>query len=338
MKLKKQQIMILVIVLILVISVSSVVFVLNTGNGDSPSGNGDVVETGNWIDISSNINSVATEGAVGYTDYSDVFFVNENKGWVTAGNVPEIYHTIDGGETWEVQTTQFDTIAICMLNENEGYSGGDNGRVYRTTDGGKNWNAIGGIGITLTDISFSSWSSTGFACGLNSAMAKIGPEGVTRIEKITYGDLDAVSAIGPDEAYFCGGSLLLHYTGNGTWGYQDQNIGGRDSINTIFMLNSKQGWAAGSIITHTVDGQNWTKQTSPNDFAAMLDIYFLDENEGWIVGNSGLVLHTTNGGTTWTIEAEGLAEMMLRGVHFPSSSVGYVCGNEGKLLKYVADN
>jgi photosystem II stability/assembly factor-like uncharacterized protein len=340
MKLKKQHLLLLVVVLILVISVSSVVLFLNAENGDSPNGNGDVVETGDWIDLSSNINAVATECAVfGYTDYSDVFFINKNEGWVTSSCVAEIYHTSDGGESWEVQTTQFSCTAIWMLSKNEGYAGGTNGRVYRTTDGGKNWNPIGSIGITLTDISFSSGASTGFACGLNSAYARIGPEGVTMIEKITYGDIDSVSATAPDEAIFCGKRLLLHYIDGAMVADQDPDLPGKTYLYTIFMLNKKEGWAAGSRITHTVDGQNWTQQTNPdqaND-RGMHDIFFLNENEGWIIGERGLIMHTTNGGATWTVEAEGVTNNYLRGISAPNPECIYICGNKGTLLKYVAD-
>jgi photosystem II stability/assembly factor-like uncharacterized protein len=28
-------------------------------------------------------------------------------------------------------------------------------------------------------------------------------------------------------------------------------------------------------------------------------VYFRDKNDGWVVGGYGLILHTTDGGTTW---------------------------------------
>ena len=363
MKLKKQQMIIIGVIIIVIILIGSVAVVMmfnndvadnsnnndddgipSDNNGGTNGGDGDDVDgdnggsqlSGNWINLSSNINAVATDCGFGYTDYSDVFFVDENEGWVTSSCIAEIYHTTDGGESWEMQTTQFPCNAIWMISKNEGYAGGDNGRVYRTTDGGKNWNAIGGIGNTLSDISFSSGASTGFVCGQNSAYAKIGPEGVTMIEKITNGDIGSVSATGPDEAYFFGCSLMLHYNGSGMWADQDRHSTGYIYAN--FMLNSKQGWAAGAdIIINTVDGENWFPQTSPTTNRGMFDVFFLNENEGWVIGERGLIMHTTNGGTTWTVEAEGVTDNYLRAVHFPSSNVGYICGNEGTLLKYVGE-
>jgi len=342
MKLKKQHLIILA-VLILVVSVSSVVLMLNTENGHSPTGNGDVVETGDWIDLSSNINAVATDCGFGYTDYSDVFFINENEGWVTSSCVPEIYHTADGGESWEVQTTQFPCNAIWMLNENEGYAGGSEGRLYRTTDGGNNWNVHGSIGTTLTDITFPPQpADTGYCCGFSGTMFTITSSGINKMENTEWSTVNmaAISFPTESEGWVVGEQVMDHYK-DGVW-KMDQSLPYL-GLTCIFFIDNTNGWAVGSnrwgqSIIHTVDGQNWETQTNPNNSEVLLDVYFLDENEGWIVGNSGLVMHTTNGGAVWTIEAEGLAEMMLRGVHFPSSSVGYVCGNEGKLLKYVAED
>jgi len=49
-----------------------------------------------WIDISDNI--------PGNPSLSDVFFISDNEGWITSGSQANIYHTTDGGETFEVQT------------------------------------------------------------------------------------------------------------------------------------------------------------------------------------------------------------------------------------------
>ncbi len=79
----------------------------------------------------------------GTPDFSDVFFVSDNEGWITSSSHAEIYHTTDGGETFEVQTTLYSCNAIHMLNENVGYAGGASGFIYKTTDGGENWNFYG---------------------------------------------------------------------------------------------------------------------------------------------------------------------------------------------------
>ena len=99
-----------------------------------------------WMDISENIPGDSSDYCL-----CDIYFISDNEGWICNAWLPEIYHTTDGGETFEVQTTQLETHAIHMLDENEGYCGGASGFIYRTTDGGTNWNFHGTIGATLTD-------------------------------------------------------------------------------------------------------------------------------------------------------------------------------------------
>ncbi|TNF42502.1 MAG: hypothetical protein EP310_05905, partial [Bacteroidetes bacterium] len=78
-----------------------------------------------WTDLSANI--------PGSPDLSDVFFVSDDEGWITSSSHAEIYHTTDGGKTFEVKTTLYACNAIHMLNENVGYAGGASGFIYKTT-------------------------------------------------------------------------------------------------------------------------------------------------------------------------------------------------------------
>ena len=72
----------------------------------------------------------------------DVFFINEQKGWVTTGadNGPfKIFLTTNGGNVWSVQA---DSLGKCQpivfADEYRGWTG-DRGKIWATTDGGENW-------------------------------------------------------------------------------------------------------------------------------------------------------------------------------------------------------
>jgi len=280
-----------------------------------------------WMDISDNI--------PGTPDLSDVYFISDDEGWITSGSQANIYHTTDGGESFEIQTTQYVCLAIHMIDADEGYAGGTNGIVYRTTDGGTNWNAIGGIGTTLADLTFPPTGDTGYACGLNGNIWSVTAFGVTRMTSGINGDLDDLSfPINSEEGWVCGGNVIRHFTG-GAWTGDQIYITG--NYNTMHMIDNLNGWAAGNKIIHTSDGHNWFEQTNPDPFPGgrgMHDIFFLNNNEGWIVGGFGLILHTTNGGTDWNIQGDGLVTAYLIGVHFTSPTNGYVSGNDRTLLKY----
>jgi len=281
-----------------------------------------------WKDIGANIPG----DSLGH-DLSDVFFVSDNEGWITSSTHAEIYHTTDGGETFEIQIVQYDCEAVHMINELEGYSGGDNGRVYHTTDGGLNWAAIGTIGQTLTDIFFAPEADTGYACGLNGTIAYITSSGVTIMESGINGDLSSLSF--PENSSYgkvCGGSIIMTFF-NGIWG-GDLNSYPSGGYNDVFMVDNQTGWAVGtSIIIHTTDGINWFEQTNPAS-ASYNDVFFFDENSGYTVGGTGTIIHTNDGGENWNIVASGLTNNTLRALHFTSSYNGYVVGHNRTLLKY----
>jgi len=285
-------------------------------------------QTYGWIYIGNNISGDSL-----FHDLSDVYFVNDEEGWITSSSHAEIYHTTDGGETFEVQTTQLTTEAIHMLDANEGYCGGESGFIYRTTDGGTNWNFHGTIGATLTDINFPPIGGTGYACGDNGAISSVTSSGVTPMTSGVNGHLHSISfPANSNEGWACGGSLIIHYTG-GSW-IQDQ-IRPSGEYNAIHFVDNNNGWAVGDngIIIHTTDGINWsTQQTNPAYI--LTDVFFLNAQEGWAVGSGGTILHTTNGGSTWNAEGAGLTSFILRGIHFVSTTNGYVVGNEKTLLKF----
>ncbi len=281
-----------------------------------------------WTDISANI--------PGTPDLSDVFFVSDDEGWISVSSGPEIYHTTDGGETFEIQTNQFSTAleAIYMIDENEGFTGGGSGFVYRTTDGGENWNFHGTIPSTLSDMDFAS-STQGYACGDNGAVFSITPQGVTNLNSGLNSNLSGISSPSVDKVWICGNGTISHYNGT-TFEFQSGPVG---SYNAIFFIDDNEGWVMGNsgLIGHTENkGENWHRQTNPDpDRHSLYDLFFLDENNGWAVGSLGTIIHTIDGGETWELQAQGLTTNFLRGVYFTSLTNGYAVGNGKTLLKYT---
>ena len=61
------------------------------------------------------------------------------------------------------------------------------------------------------------------------------------------------------------------------------------------------------------------------------DIFFIDANNGWVVGENGIILHTTNGGDSWGIQTSGTEEKLLS-VSFADSAVGWIVGGGLRVL------
>jgi len=282
-----------------------------------------------WVNISNNL-----PNSTGTVSLSDMYWLNDNEGWICSSATGEIYHTTDGGSTFTTQTTQYYTNAIHMLSSTEGYAGGLNGRVYRTTDGGTTWNVLGSIGGTLLSISFPPSSTTGYCSGYTGRIYRITSTGVSSMTSGVTVNLASVSFPG-SQGWICGEDVIEHFDGT-NW-VLDQSAPDA-TYNAIYMINSSIGWAVGDngVIIKTTDGANWNYQANPDTSnRTLLDVFFLNANEGWAVGNSGVILHTTNGGTAWSVEGSGLTTNMLRAVQFTSSTNGYVLGNNKTLLKHT---
>lgn len=68
-------------------------------------------------------------------------------------------------------------------------------------------------------------------------------------------------------------------------------------------------------ILYSDDGENWTQAEVPvtSDLTAL---YFSSAQQGWAVGHEGVVLHTTNGGATWTKQLDGKEAANLLVKHY----------------------
>jgi photosystem II stability/assembly factor-like uncharacterized protein len=63
------------------------------------------------------------------------------------------------------------------------------------------------------------------------------------------------------------------------------------------------------------------------DDATLRSVHFIDEKEGWAVGDEGVVWHTADGGKSWVRQPTGV-RASLRSVYFLSPDVGWVAGRE----------
>jgi photosystem II stability/assembly factor-like uncharacterized protein len=77
-------------------------------------------------------------------------------------------------------------------------------------------------------------------------------------------------------------------------------------------------------------GDTWTKVAPPLTERTLLDIFFLDEQIGWVVGASGddgLVLKTTDGGASWEVTRVHYSPLYFKRVVFLDLLHGFALGS-----------
>jgi len=96
-------------------------------------------------------------------------------------------------------------------------------------------------------------------------------------------------------------------------------------------------YGEGEVIYTTADGGvTWTRRRSSDApaRAALMDVDFIDANQGWAAGGSAIVA-TTDGGVTWTTQPWPSPNWYLRSITFSSPKLGWAVGDNGTVLKTI---
>ena len=76
----------------------------------------------------------------------------------------------------------------------------------------------------------------------------------------------------------------------------------------------------------------WTNKNPVPDNNNLKNVFFINNNIGWIVGSDGYIVKTTNGGLNW-VQQNGGTNYYLTRVRFVDENNGWVVGESGIILK-----
>jgi photosystem II stability/assembly factor-like uncharacterized protein len=328
-------------------------------------------------------------------------FLDSNEGWAV-GDDGVVWHTIDGGRTWDRQATgvraslrsvQFLTPFVGWIAGREELANGagsvgvllytrDGGLkwqrllpnalpglnvirfadaqnafllgdgadqypsgVFKTTDGGRTWQPVPGPRAA-------SWQAGDFQDGQSGALAGAWSRLATlRATGFATADLDTLGgrslrglqlrgnralAVGQ------GGLVLTSQSAGVRWGYADLKLPAEVLATWDFHALHGVGdhvWVAGrpgSALLHSADrGATW-QVVKTNQPLPLNAVFFFDEQRGWVVGEFGSILATTDGGKTWNVQRRGGQRAAVLFVHaragsVPVDTVALLGGEEGYL-------
>ncbi len=276
----------------------------------------------NWSIINSGISAML----------NSVFFINQNIGYIV-GNYGTLLKTTNAGENWTPVSsgTSSNLLAIHFPTEDIGYAvGGDviePGLILKTTDGGENWtSSTWDVNTMLMAVYFIN-ADTGFAVGQKVFMNFRGIilktlNGGAHWEIVfscgsDYGILSSICFTDENNGFVAGqknytGYLVKTTNGGTTWTGNNVNIA--QGLHFGHFPNSNIGYAVGNdsnmnrIILKTTNGGNdWSLQYTGGPYGLGLScVHFLNESTGFVMGSKGLILKTTNGGTTGINESEAI--------------------------------
>jgi len=243
-------------------------------------------------------------------DYYGVFVLDDNNAWVV-GNRGTILHLTDKGQKVAVLPTWIEKALynVNFVDAQNGIAVGQDGLIAKTSDGGKIWKQV------KLELPVEEWRP-----------------GLPHLFSTSRGtDPQKIWAAGP------GGTIIRSQDGGETW--EDLSLHRDVTINGIAFANDTEGWAVGEFgsILHTSDGgktwqeqknvQNLPKYTRPDlseedaikqrvpqlylEDLYLVSVAFRNEREGYVTGESGILLTTSDGGATWTNVPSGSFNTLL---------------------------
>ena len=293
----------------------------------------------------------------------DVRFVDEMRGWVV-GDGGTVLRTLDGGATWTPQPGFSGLLrSIDFVDAQHGWIAGHE-RLYGTTDGGATWHLHPLVPPRGADLSFVS-STTGWLASKDIYRTVDG--GTTwQIQAPSSPDLEFHEVELVDElhgwalarAYSDGGdvegtSIVFHTSDSGvTWERRYAHGNWQEGFTGIAAAGERQAWVVGvdrgryrlGEYKHvTRDGVTWELVPDTTNGTALADVHFVDALVGWACGFGGSIIHTTDGGATWTPQATPswrydsgytvAIEPSLYSIFFLDADRGWAVGDRGTILR-----
>ncbi len=218
-----------------------------------------------------------------------VNFVDESNGWISGGDNSKgyLFKTDDGGKNWikTIFPDSYELESVCFINQNIGWAVGDSGIVVKTLDGGETW--------ALQESGTLAYLSKVFFIDENNGW-------------ICYGFEIGESPFSVEHF-----GTILH-TNDGGQNWETQLEVSNSTFRSIYFIDNSIGWAAGynfgnkTEIYLTVDGgSTWVPKAVDTIWRFFYSIQFTDNLVGWLVGESGIIIKTIDGGNTWFEQTNG---------------------------------
>jgi len=272
-------------------------------------------------------------------NFSTYDFINSNTGFVQVSN--QLLKTTNGGNNWEtiftLQTSTSYWTDLHFINNRIGYGIDINGFVYKTINGGYNWVPICGD----NNYSYERWiycyDSLNLYYGtINLRLLRTTNGGNTFSTVISsnYPDFQNIyncQFFNNATGYFFSNDKIIKTTNTG------DNFTSINNNNEIpFFCNENTGYKiyTNSVFKTTNGGNNWNLSIIFSNSIYLNNLFFLDENNGWVVGSNYdnitysqdlFLAKTTNGGNNWEyhIGYNGLTIGSIQSAHFVDNNTGW---------------
>jgi photosystem II stability/assembly factor-like uncharacterized protein len=289
-----------------------------------------------------------------------ITFEDESHGWALV-NEDSILFTQDGGYTWQGQIfykSEYYTLNSFDMSLNRiNIAVGNGGHIRTKEPVATNWNSItstffnGSLSsIQIIDdnkIWLCGWEYYEYGYDPRGALVHSNDGGNTWAKTVFENQIilefNDISFLNHLEGWAVGYNNTIKHTTDGGFTWVDQNSGWLNDhfiMEKVFFVDSLRGWILGnpySSITYLFStqngGLNWNyiQNIIPPSLMGY-DIFFVNKNNGWLVGHNdydgaGEIYHTNDGGESWQINKRTNDNWRYKSVQFIDSLVGWIAGD-----------
>lgn len=274
---------------------------------------------------------------------NDSHFLQSGVGYIV-GDRGEIYKTNDSGDNWLTlkKGPRTDFYAVKFVNSTLGYVGGNNGEIYITHTGGKEWSEItSSLDFSNRIIKLDVIGQNIYAAS-NSNLIFISSDQGDTWTKSELGKTDKIIYLQffDDKSGYSGGRNGYFYTtvdGGLSWKSHSLPVD-EDSVNAFSFVNRKFGFALvgnSKLFKTTNGGESWDYSILKNyEYLRFYDLDFLDPKTGYLSGEDGYLIKTTDGGNTFRT-AHTSNESLSKKIKFANYYFGV--SYNGAIVSYTID-
>jgi len=276
--------------------------------------------------------------------------LDDKTGWVV-GAFGAVFKTGDGGKTWEAQQTPtLDYLfGVDFASATQGVAVGKSGVILTTDDGGKTWTKQqSGTDRNLFSVVYATPTHL-WVVGDWGAVVESKDGGKTWSDRTLPDDVVLTSQSWPSETtgYIAGEFGTIEKTSDGGQTFTKVQTGTDKTIFGIAFTTPEQGWAVGidGLVMRTKDGgATWQTQRGKLEAQSLEQLGFMEAlknpglydirfsgDYGYIVGDIGTILVSTDKGDTWQERKlpDEMSLFWLRGVSAASGNRALVVGSSG---------
>ncbi|MFA7288470.1 MAG: T9SS type A sorting domain-containing protein [Melioribacteraceae bacterium] len=299
-------------------------------------------------------------------DLTAIKFINEKTGWISGYNT--ILTTNDKGATWDLLAQPIRFEDIHFFNTQKGIGVGrityfDNSLqqdridygIFVTNDGGRNWTPQTLFWRDFTNATFtpgkvifyddnnglvlpSIYGNEFFITSNGGASWRCDTLEIGTFGEGQYFSKDLIYFVGSAKANSLGTAMFFKST-DGCKTFSKTIIENAFvDLTDIFFASKNVGYAAGGYyFFKTIDGgETWSNVYT--NLGDIFDIYFSNENTGWILCEFGNIKKTIDGGLTWKNQTGeenglGLADHFIDTFCFINDSTAFGIGWFGSIIK-----